>query len=151
MTEQRGALRALLFALALGLAALAAESGRAADCFAPLAENDKWACTAELSTGALVPYCLNLTATSGEGAERTFDMVSSGPYPRVCTCGAKGKGAKARYNAANSYLCFDASTDTAESGKITRRKLVGQIYNVSVNVRGTFSCAPDPACVVPLP
>jgi hypothetical protein len=151
MTERRAARSALLHIVALALAGFAAEAGRAADCFAPLAENDKWACTVELSTGALVPYCLNLTGTSGEGAERTFDMVSSGPYPRVCTCGAKGKGARARYNAANSYLCFDASTDTAESGTITRKKLVGQIYNVSVNVRGTFSCTPDPACVVPLP
>lgn len=149
MTERRA--RALLYFLATGLAVVVAQAGRAADCFEPLAEHDKWACTVELSTGALIPYCLNVTGTSGEGAERTFDMVSSGPYPRVCTCGAKGKGAKARFNTANSYLCFDESTDTAESGKITAEKLVGQIYNVSVDVRGTFSCVPDPACVVPLP
>lgn len=148
MTARRRAARAFLHVLALALAALAAEASRAADCFAPLAENDKWACTVELSTGAVVPYCLNVTGSSGEGAERTFDMVTSGPYPRVCTCGVKGKGPKARYNAGNSYLCFDASTDTAEDGKITRTKLVGQVYNVSVNVRGTFSCVPDPACVV---
>ncbi len=149
MTERRR--RTLLYVLASALALLAAGPGRAADCFAPLAEHDKWKCTVELSTGALVPYCLNLTGTSGEGAQRTFDMVSSGPYPRVCSCGAKGKGAKARFNAASSYLCFDESTDTAESGKIVGEKLVGQIYNVSVDVRGTFSCVPDPACVVPLP
>jgi hypothetical protein len=148
MSERRGAGSALRRVLALAVSVLVTESAGAADCFAPLAANDKWACTVELSTGALVPYCLNVTATSGEGPERTFDMVTSGPYPRVCTCGAKGKGARARFNAANTYLCFDASTDTAESGTITKKRLVGQVYNVSVNVRGTFSCAPDPACVV---
>jgi hypothetical protein len=143
-------LAACVAALA-ALAALAAEPGRAADCFAPLALNDKWSCTADLSTGGQVPYCLNVTATSGEGASRTFDMVATGPYPRVCTCGAKGKGARARFNTASSYICFDAATDTAETGTITRKKLSGQMYNVSADVRATFSCVPDPACAVPVP
>jgi hypothetical protein len=151
MNERPGAGRAFFHALALAFAALAAAPASAADCFAPLAANDKWSCTVELSTGALVPYCLNVTSTSGEGAERTFEMVTSGPYPRTCTCGAKGRGKSVRYNTGNSYLCFDESTDTAESGTITKKKLVGQVYNVSVNVRGSFTCQPDPACVVPQP
>jgi len=151
MSQRRGAGRASLFVLTLVLTAFAADEARSADCFAPLAENDKWSCTVELSTGALVPYCLNVTGSTGEGPQRTFEMVTSGPYPRTCTCGVKGKGAKALYNAGSSYLCFDESTDTAESGTITSKRFVGQIYNVSVNVRGTFSCTPDPACVVPLP
>jgi hypothetical protein len=137
--------------LAACLAALAAAPGRAADCYAPLLENDRWSCTVELSTGGEAAYCLNVTGTAGEGAARTFDMVTTGPYPRTCTCGAKGKGPRARFNTASSYLCLDAGTDTAEIGTITRKKLAGQIYNVSADVRGTFSCVPDPACVVPVP
>jgi hypothetical protein len=148
--SQRGA-RALRTFLAACVAALAAEPVRAADCFAPLVENDKWACTAELSTGAQVPYCLNVTGSSGEGAGRTIDLVTTGPYPRVCSCGAKGKGPRARFNTAASYLCFDAGTDTAEVGTITRKKLSGQLYNVGADFRATFSCVPDPACVVPVP
>lgn len=136
-------------ALALALVALGAQGARSADCFAPLATHDKWACTAEFSTGGLVPYCLNVTSTSGEGASRIFEMVTSGPYPRTCSCGAKGAGRNVAFNAASSYLCFDASTDTAEAGTITKARLVGQVYNVSQDVRGTFSCKPDPACVVP--
>ena len=151
MNERLGATGALLCALTFALAALAAERARGADCFAPLAANDKWACTVELSTGALVPYCLNVTSSSGEGADRSFEMVTSGPYPRTCTCGAKGKGPNARYNAGSSYLCLDESTDTAESGTITKKRIVGQIYNVSVNVRGTFTCEADAACVVAQP
>jgi hypothetical protein len=149
MSERASAARALRPVLALGLAALVAGAVRAADCFAPLAQNDKWACTAKLSTGAFAAFCLNATASSGEGAARTFGMVVSGPFPRTCTCGAKGKGPDARHNAANTYLCFDASTDTAESGTIARKRLVGQLYNVRQNVRSAFTCQPDPACVVP--
>jgi hypothetical protein len=130
------------------LAVIAAGNARAADCYAPLAAEDRWACSVELSTGQVIDYCLEATGETGSGAERTFGMVTTGPYPRVCTCGAQGEGAKARYNAASSYLCFDESTDTAEFGKIAGRKLTGQIYNVSINVRGRFSCKPDPACAV---
>ncbi len=130
------------------LAVLAAGNARAADCYAPLAAEDKWACSVELSTGQVIDYCLEATGETGSGAERTFGMVTTGPYPRVCTCGVQGKGESARYNAAPTYLCFDESTDTAEAGKITGRKLTGQIYNVSINIRGRFSCKPDPACAV---
>jgi hypothetical protein len=113
--------------------------------------NVKWACTAELSSGATVDYCLNLTGGAGAGPTRTFDMVTTGPYPRTCTCGAKGKALHARYGEGASYLCFDALTDTAESGKISKKKITGQTFNVSDNVRSTFTCKADPTCLVPLP
>lgn len=136
--------------LVLALAALARESA-AGDCFGPLEANGKWACTAELSSGTTVDYCLNVTGSAGSGPTRSFDMVTTGPYPRTCSCGAKGKGAGARFGQDASYLCFDALTDTAESGKISKKKITGQTYNVSENLRGKFTCKVDPACLVPLP
>ncbi len=141
------AVPALLAVLAV-FAVLAAPGASAADCYAPLAAEERWACSVELSTGQVIDYCLEATGETGSGVGRTFGMVTTGPYPRVCTCGAQGKGESARYNAASTYLCFDESTDTAEAGKITGRKLTGQIYNVSINIRGRFSCRPDPACAV---
>jgi hypothetical protein len=85
------------------------------------------------------------------GAARTFDLVATGPYPRTCTCAAKGKGSGARYNASSSYLCFDEGTDTAESGAIGRRKITGQTFNLIANVRSRFTCKVDPSCVVEAP
>ena len=133
--------------LALVLAAFARASA-AADCLDPLV-NPEWACTAELSSGETVDYCVNLKTTSGSGPSRTFDMVTTGPYPRTCTCGARGRVPGARYGEDKTYLCFDATTDTVESGKIAKKKITGETYNVSQNVRGKFKCRVDPACVVP--
>jgi len=148
MDQRRGAGRALLPILAAGLAALAAGGARAADCFAPLAENDKWTCTEEFSTGETVSYCLNVTGVSGAGANRSFGIHTPFSAPRTCTCGAKGKGAKARFNAASTYFCFDADRDLAESGTITRKKLTSQIFLASENSYRAVTCQPDPACLV---
>lgn len=146
--DRSGLARSSLCLLALALAALSAGAARAADCFAPLATNDKWACTARLSTGESVSYCLNLTSESGSGATRSFGMVTTGPYPRTCTCAARGKAPSPVFNAAASYLCYDETTDTAEIGKISRRKIVGETFNASVNVRTTFTCRVDASCAV---
>lgn len=148
MNSRAGAARAFPYLVSLLLTALTAPRANAADCFAPLAAEPRWACSVELSTGQVIDYCLEATGETGSGVERTFGMVTTGPYPRVCTCGAQGKSGSARYNEAPTYLCFDESTDTAEAGKISGRKLTGQIYNVSINIRGRFSCKPDPACAV---
>ena len=136
--------------LAFALAAFARESA-AGDCLGLLEANGQWACTAELSSGAIVDYCLNLTGSAGAGPARTFDMVTTGPYPRTSTCGARGKAPGAQYGEGASYLCFDALTDTAESGKVSKKKITGQTYNVSDNVRSTFTCKADPSCLVPVP
>jgi hypothetical protein len=148
MRRRRGAVRLLLPILAIGFAALVPECARAADCFAPLAANDKWACTEEIANVGLVSYCLNVTGSSGEGAERIFGIHTPGSAPRTCTCGAKGKGPSARHNAANTYLCLDDARDLVEGGTITRKKIAAEIYIVGTNSRSTVTCRPDPACLV---
>ena len=90
MDQCRGARRALLPILAASLAALAGEGARAADCYAPLVLNDKWACVEEDSNAGVVAYCLNATPAVGEGVDRTFGILTPGSAPRTCTCGAKG-------------------------------------------------------------
>lgn len=147
MHRRRGARRALLLTLAAGLAALPG-GARAADCYAPLASNDKWACLEEGTTSGIVAYCLNATAPIGEGVNRTFGIHTPGSAPRPCTCGAKGKGASARHNAGNTFLCYDDARDLVESGTITKRKIVSEIYVASDNSRRTVVCRPDPACLV---
>jgi hypothetical protein len=144
-------IRRRLAAAALGafvLAAFAAGGARAADCFAPLAVNPRWSCTARLPNGDTIDYCLNLTGSAGSGASRRFDMVTTGPFPRSCSCTAKGKGSKLRFNAAPGYLCYDDLTETAETGAITKKKISGETYNLSAEVRTTFECRVDAACVV---
>jgi hypothetical protein len=123
-------------------------ASRAADCLAPLAENDKWTCTEELESGETVSYCLNVTGFSGAGVSRTFGIKVPFNEPRTCTCGGKGKGAGARFTATSAYFCFDASRDLAETGTITRKKITGQIFVASESVRRALTCRPDPACVV---
>ena len=148
MYGRPGAGRALLMTLCVGLAALAPDGARGADCFAPLALNDKWACTEEISTGGVVSYCLNVTGSSGEGADRTFGIHTPFSAPRTCTCGAKGKGRTARFNAASTYVCVDGARDLVESGTITKKKLTAEIYLARENSRRLVSCRPDPACLV---
>lgn len=134
--------------LTFALAAIGAARAGAADCFAPLQENLRWSCSAQLSTGETVSYCLNRVLGKGSGgdAER-FEMVTTGPYLRTCSCAPKGK--EPSFHASASYLCYDASTATSEIGKISKQKIVGETYNVTVNVRSTFKCKVDPACEVP--
>ena len=148
---KRRALRGALAALCASLALSAPSATRAADCFAQLTANPRWSCSAELSSGTSVTYCLNLAQASGSGAFRSFDMVTTGPFPRTCTCGAKGKGVNAAYNTASTYQCFDEGSSTAEFGRVTAKRIVGQTLNVSADVRTTFVCQPDPSCVVPMP
>ena len=148
MDQRWGARRALLTLLAASLAALAGEGARAADCYAPLALNDKWACVEEHSNAGVVAYCLNAKPATGEGVDRTFGILTPGSAPRTCTCGAKGKGASARHNAASTYLCYDDVRDLVESGTITRRKIASEIFVASDNSRRTVVCRPDPACLV---
>jgi hypothetical protein len=149
MDARRRARRALLPMLAAGFAALAPEGARAADCLAPIAANDKWTCTEELSDAETISYCISVEGVSGAGANRSFRIRAPLFPPRFCTCGAKRKGASARFNAASSYHCLDASRDLAESGTITRRRITGLIFLASQNSRRAVSCRPDPACVVP--
>lgn len=133
--------------LVLALAALGAARAGAADCFAPLEENLRWSCSAELSTGATVSYCLNRVLGKGSGGDASrFEMVATGPYPRTCSCAPKGK--EAGFHASSSYLCYDAGTATAEIGKVSKKKIVGETYNATVNVRSTFRCKVDPTCEV---
>ena len=98
------------------------------------------------STGAMSEYCLQLTNVIGaDPASRFFKTNVTGPYPRTCTCGAKGKAPGARYGENVTYLCLDRATDTVESGKITKKKITGQTFNVSQNVRSKFTCKIDPS------
>ena len=149
MNAARGARRALLPLLAAGLAALAPRGARAADCLAPVAANDKWACTEELPDGQTTSYCLNVTGISGAGANRSFRIQVPFNAPRLCTCGAKGTGENARFNAASAYFCLDATRDLVESGAIARKKITSQLFVASENSRRAVTCRPDPACVVP--
>jgi hypothetical protein len=149
MLPRRGARRALFAILAAGLAASAPEPARSADCFAPLALNDKWTCTEALSTGEVVSYCLNVSGVEGEGVNRIFGFHTPNSAPRPCTCGAKGKGPQARHNAASTYFCQDDARDLVEIGTITRKKITAEIYVATDNTRRTVSCKPNPACVVP--
>ena len=150
MHQRRGARRALLTMtiLTAGLAALAAEGARAADCYAPLALSDKWSCMEEGPDIGIVAYCLNATAPTGAGVDRTFGIHTPGSAPRPCTCGAKGKGANARHNAGNTFLCYDDARDLVESGTITRKRITSEIFVASENSRRTVTCRPDPACLV---
>jgi hypothetical protein len=138
-------------AVALALSLPAATPARAADCLARLALNGKWSCDARLSNGQSVHYCLNVVDRIGTMDSRAFDMATTGPFRRTCTCGAKGKGAASLFDAASSYLCSDPSTDTSEVGTITKKRIVGQTFNASVNVRSAFICTPDPDCGVEFP
>lgn len=146
--RRRRARRSLL---GLVLMALAGDRAAAAgDCLGPLGDNLGWSCSAALSSGTTVDYCLQLTNTFGaDPAERFFKLNVTGPFPRTCSCGAKGKAPGARYGEAADYLCLDRATDTVESGKISRKKITGQTFNVSQNLRSKFSCKVDPTCVLP--
>jgi hypothetical protein len=128
---------------------LAAHGAAATDCLEPFAASSGWACHADLSDGTAVDYCVQHTNTFGDDpAARFFRMKSAGPYVSTCTCGAKGKGADAAFGEAKSVFCVDRGTDTVTSGKIATRKFAGQTWNLSANVRSTFTCAPDPVCSV---
>ena len=149
MEDRHGAGRAACWLLGMALAALCAGQARASDCFTPLAANEKWSCTAQLSTGESVSYCLNLVVGKGANPSASrFGMVASGPYPRTCSCGAKGKLPSPLFDVGSSYLCVDEGTDTAEIGKVSRRKIVGETYNARADVRSTFRCKVDDTCVV---
>jgi hypothetical protein len=139
--------RLILVCAALALVAQGARAGR--DCLAPLEANAGWSCHAELSTGEAVDYCTELTHAFGDDpASRFFHMNVTGPYPRTCTCGAKGRPPGADFGEDATYLCLDRATDTVETGRISRKKITGQTFNVIANVRSTFTCRVDPACDV---
>jgi hypothetical protein len=149
MDRRSGARGARLALLAAGLAALVPGAARAADCLAPVAENDNWTCTEQLPDGETASYCLAVTGISGSGANRSFRIQVPFNAPRFCTCGARGTGTGARFNAASAYFCLDASRDLVESGTIARRKITSQLFLASENSRRAVTCKPDPSCVVP--
>lgn len=130
----------------LVLAALAATGAHAADCLAPLSANEGWSCRGQLSNGASVDFCAELTnGFGGDRASRYFKMTSTGPYLTTCTCQTRGKTG---FGEDSAYLCVDRDTLTVVEARVSRRRIVGQTFNASVDVRGTFTCEPDPACDV---
>ena len=141
-------MKALFVLTALALLTPAAHA--ASDCFEPLRENVGWRCHADVAGGPPVDYCLERTNVFGaDPAERTFKMVSSGPYPSSCSCNAKGKSPGAAFGEDNGFLCLYRDTDGVMSGKITKRRISGQTFTPSYGIRSVFSCVPDPACDVP--
>jgi hypothetical protein len=125
---------------------VATPAGAARDCLVPLRENTRWACHAELSTGASVDFCTEVTNIFGEDpSARFFKMTSTGPYLATCSCQTRGKTG---FAADSSYLCSDQGTGTTITGKVSKRKIEGQTLNVSADVRSLFRCEPDPSCDV---
>lgn len=136
-----------LAALALALAAPAADA--AGDCLEPLRASPTWSCRGELQDGQVVDYCLARTSLFGVDPEdRSFTTVSTGPYSARCSCQAKGKLPGAAFGADKGFLCLDRATDTVIRGKLSKRRMAGETFNVSANLRTTFRCAPNPACEV---
>jgi hypothetical protein len=141
-------MRMLLAAAALAVATVRAAA--AADCLAPLHAEAGWACHADLSNGESADFCLEHTHTFGNHpATRFFKLNSTGLHVSTCTCGAKGKAPGADFGADKSMLCFDAKSDTLTSAKVSRRKITGQTFFGTSDVRSAFSCRPDPTCDVP--
>ena len=141
-------MRALLVAASVAL--LAGRSAAAADCLTPLHETGGWACHADLSNGEKAEFCLEHTHTFGdEQATRFFKLSSTGLYVSTCTCGAKGRSPGVAFGTDKSLLCFDPESDTLTSAKVSRRKITGQTFFGTSDVRSTFSCRPDPTCDVP--
>lgn len=134
----------------LALASLGAGAAQAAsDCFEPLRANAGWSCRGELEDGQVVDYCLERTSLFGvEPGDRSFTTVSTGPYSARCSCQAKGASPGAAFGADKSYLCLDRATDTVIRGKVSKRRMAGETFNVSANLRTTFRCEPNPACDV---
>ena len=145
---RRGAaVRALL--VAAGVALVAAGAHAAGDCLEPLSENAGWSCHAELSDGGAVDFCLEHSHTFGDDpVSRFFKLNSTGPHASSCSCRARGKSPGAAFGEDKTYLCLDRGSDTVASGKISKRRIAGQIFNVGANLRSTFSCEPEPACDV---
>jgi hypothetical protein len=140
-------MRTLLVATSLAL--LAARSTAAVDCLAPL-QATGWACHADLSTGETADFCLEHTNTFGaEPAARTFKINSTGLHLSSCICGAKGKSPGVEFGADKSMLCFDPQADTVTTARVSGKKIAGQSFLGSADVRSLFSCRPDPSCDVP--
>lgn len=138
-----------LVAIALAAALVASAAHAAGDCFEPLRATSGWACHADLSSGQPVDFCLERTNAFGaDPVSRFFKLVSSGPYPNTCSCRAKGALPGAAFGEDKTFLCLHRGSDTVTSGKISKRRIAGQMLNASANVRGIFSCKPDPACDV---
>ena len=138
-------MRPLLAATAIALLALRAAS--AADCLAPLHETAGWACHADLSNGESADFCLEHTHTLGaDPATRFFKLISTGLYVSTCTCGAKIRSPGVVFGADKSMLCMDPKSDTLTSAKVSRRKIAGQTFYGTSDVRSTFTCAPDSVC-----
>lgn len=141
-------MRALLVAAAVALAAV--RGAAAADCLTPLHSHGGWRCRAHLSNGQKADFCLEHTNTFGEDpATRSFKLHSTGLHLSTCTCGPKGRSPGVDFGAAKSLLCYDPESDTLTSGTVSRRKIAGQTFAGSDDVRSTFSCRPDPTCDVP--
>ena len=72
---------------ALHVAALAVlvatEAGAARDCLAPLQESRNWSCHAELSTGASVDYCTEVTNLFGDDPASRERVVDDPHFPEM--------------------------------------------------------------------
>jgi hypothetical protein len=140
-------MRALL--LATSIALLAVRAAAAADCLAPLHTTGGWACHADLSNGESADFCLAHTNTFGDDpAARFFKINSTGRHVSTCSCGTKGKSPGAEFRAGKSLLCFDEASGTVTSGRVSSRKIAGQTFDGSADLRSAFSCRPDPTCTV---
>jgi hypothetical protein len=140
-------MRTLLVAISVAL--IAVRPAAAVDCLAPL-QATGWACHADLSTGETADFCLEHTNTFGaDPAERTFKINSTGLHLSSCICGAKGKSPGVLFGADKSILCFDPQSDTVTTGRVSGKKIAGQTFVGSADVRSLFSCRPDPSCDVP--
>lgn len=140
---------AALIATAALVALLPGAASAAGDCLAPVQQQPKWSCRAELSNGQSVEYCLEHTHVFGaEPGSRFYHTTATGLYRSSCTCQAAGSGT-GRFGEDAAYLCLDRGTDTVIRGKASKAKLSGETFNVSANVRSTFVCEPDPGCDVP--
>jgi hypothetical protein len=140
-------MRALL--VATTVACFAVRATAAADCLTSL-HTTGWACHAELSNGQSADFCLEHTNTFGnDPATRFFKVLTTGLQVSTCTCGAKGKSPGAAFGADKSLLCWDPDSDTVTSATVARRKITGQTFVGSLDVRSAFSCRPDPTCDLP--
>lgn len=110
-------------------------------------------CSAVLDTGGTVEYCLKLRAIRSGPGGAEFDTASEAigtkqAFEQRCTCGAKGRGARAKFAQDAAYLCLDDGTNTVTFGKFVGKKTSGQTYNLDAKVRTVFQCVVDPTCRV---
>jgi hypothetical protein len=140
-------MRALFVAASVAL--LAVRATAAADCLAPLHTTGGWACHADLSNGESADFCVSHANTFGDDpAARFFKLNSTGLHVSTCSCGTTGKSPGATFRTDKALLCYDPASDTVTSGRVSSRKIAGQTFVGSADLRSTFSCHPDPTCTV---